>query len=461
MRRLIFCMRRLMLVAVASVVAGQADDRLQRGMAAARRGDCNAAVPDLRGSLAADSRLVPAINALAVCEAQLGHPDEAVVSFERVVKLEPGVWQGWSNLGAGWLSASHPERAVEPLRRAVKLSPAAPSAWFHLGLAYRALEQPAEAFRALDRAQQLAPEDGKIVQAWLDSAGTNATQAADLIEHKEYRRARELLAPLARPLEKSGSWHNLLGYAEFKLGHPEPALDHLQKAIALEPDNEDYLLDMGEFLGHYRASKHAVEIFEVASRRLPNSVRVQLGLAVSYILLDRRDEAVAILEPLLASHSDYEPAYRALGECYEDAGNWEYVRALGKKLQVANPSNELGWYFEGAGLLRKAAEADAPDAEAIALLERASDLAPSSDRIHFILAKAYQQAGRDEQAIRQLKTTIRLNPQHERAHYVLARIYQKRGQTELAKQEMALHSKIKVQDRTAQYRSLLITSRNP
>jgi tetratricopeptide (TPR) repeat protein len=430
-------------------------------MEAARRGDCNAAVPDLRASITTDSALAPAINALAVCEAQLGQPDQGAANFERVVRLEPGAWQGWSNLGAAWLSAAHPERAVEPLRRAVKLSPVAPSAWFHLGLAYKALDQRPEAFRALDHAQQLAPEDGRIVQAWLDSAAANATQAADLIEHKEYRHAWELLAPLARPLEKSGSWHNLLGYAEFKLGHPEPALDHLQKAIALEPDNEDYLLDMGEFLGHYRASKHALEIFEVASRRLPGSVRVQLGLAVSYILSDRRDEAIRILEPLLASHNDYEPAYRALGECYEDAADSDALSVLGKKLQAVNPSNALGWYFEGAGLLRKATEADAPDADAIAVLERASGLAPSSDRIHFTLAKAYQQAREDELAVRELKATIRLNPHHERAHYILSRLYQKHGQTELARHEMALHSQIKLQDRTAQYRALLITSRNP
>ena len=130
-------------------------------------------------------------------------------------------------------------------------------------------------------------------------------------------------------------------------------------------------------------------------------------------------------------------------------------------MQALNPSNALGWYFDGAGLLRKATESDTAGLDAIAALKRASGLNPSSDRIHFMLAKAYQQAREDDLAIRELKAAIRLNPQHERAHYVLGRLYQKCGQTALAKQELAIHSKIKLQDRTAQYRSLLITSRNP
>lgn len=457
---------RLFVVLCLSLLSGricsaEVIDRLQRAVDAAQKGDCKAAISDLRASLATNSIQVAALNALGVCDAALGRPDQAAEAFERVVKLEPGAWQAWSNLGAAWLSASHPERAVQPLQRAAKLAPLAPSVWFHLGLAYRALSQQARAFQAFDRAQRLEPQNAAIVKTWLESAESDATQAADLIEKRDYRRARDLLAPLSRPFEKTASWHDLLGYAEFKLGHPEPALDHLQKAIALEPDNEDYLLDLGEFLGHYRASKQALQIFEIASRRMPHSVRVQAGLAVSYILLERRDEAIRILEPLIASHSDYEPAYRALGECYEDAGNWDALERLGKKLQSVNASNPLGWYFEGAALIRRSAELGAPDSGAVAALERASSLDPSSDRIHFTLARAYQQDGRDERAIAELKTTLELNPQHERAHYVLARLYQKRGESELAKQQMALHSKIKQQDRTAQYRSLLITSRNP
>ena len=71
--------------------------------------------------------------------------------------------------------------------------------------------------------------------------------------------------------------------------------DHLQKALALEPHNEAFLLDIGEFLIHYRANSAARELFEVGARTMPGSVRVQFLLAVSYILEDRRSAAVPLL----------------------------------------------------------------------------------------------------------------------------------------------------------------------
>ena len=187
-----------------------------------------------------------------------------------------------------------------------------------------------------------------------------------------------------------------------------------------------------------------------------------MGLAVSYILVNRRDEAIRILKSLLETHENFEPAYNAW---LENAMRMPVIgRAFahsGRKAAGGESLEPTGWYFEGVGLLREATESGCPHPKAITSLERAAGLNPSSDRIHFMLAKAYEQARQDDVAIRELKETIRLNPQHERAHYVLARLYQKCGKTQLAKQEFALHSKIKQQDRSVQYRSLLITSRNP
>jgi tetratricopeptide (TPR) repeat protein len=398
--------------------------RFDRGLAAAEQGDCQAALADLSAVVAVDPRLVPAHNAIGVCQAHQGRPELAVPSFVRVVKLEPGVWQGWRNLGSAQLEIGKTQ----------------------------------DAFTSFDRAQRLAPGNSEVVAAWLDTAGRLATHAADLLEERRYLEARAVLITVQRPLENSGSWNNLLGYAEFKLGHPEAASNHLERALKIEPENEDFLLDVGEFLAHYRAYDKAAAFFEVAVRRMPRSPRVRFGLAVARILQNRRPEATLALEELLKENPGFEAVYRALGECYEDAGNWTGLSSLGRQLQTVNSSNPVGWYLEGAGLARLAVEQQAPSLAAIAALERAVRLAPNSSRYRFALAKAYQEAQQFDRAVAELKAAIKLEPQHERAHYVLGRLYMEVGKKELGRQELAIHAGIKAKDRKSVYGALLLRS---
>ena len=396
--------------------------RFERGLAASERGDCETAVSDLTPVVAADPRLVPAHNAIGVCQASRGKPALAVSSFLQVVKLEPGVWQGWLNLASAQLEMGSNE----------------------------------DAFASLDRAQRLVPGNPKVTALWLDTAGRLATRAADLIEDRKYAQARDLLLAVRRPLEFSASWHNLLGYAEFKLGRSEPAARHLEKALQLEPDNEDYLLDVGEFLALHHAYDKAAEFFQVALRRMPGSPRVRFGLAVAHILQNKRPEAIAGLEQLLAEDPRFEPVYRALGECYEDAGNWSGLVELGLRLQQVNPRNATGWYLEGAGLARLAIEQQTSSLPAIAALEHAVSLDPGSSRYHFTLAKACQEARQPERAIVELNAAIQLEPQHERAHYVLGRLYLQVGKAEMGRRELGIHSGIKAKDRESVYGALLL-----
>ncbi|MEX2260942.1 MAG: tetratricopeptide repeat protein [Bryobacteraceae bacterium] len=316
-------------------------------------------------------------------------------------------------------------------------------------------------FRKLDEAQRHSSGEAAITKTWLDEAARLATLAADHIERRQYEEAAKLLRATERALGHAPSWNNLRGYAEFKLGNAKPALHYLQRALHLDPENEDYLLDVGEFLGNNRAYEEAVRVFEVAARRMPNSPRVTFGLAVSYVLQNRRDEAQRLLELLIAAHPRFEAAYKALGECYEDAGNTKGMAALGQALQRINPGNPVGWYLEGAASLHEGRTATAPSlVRAVTVLRRSLALQPSNARTHFVLAKALQEGGAGDEAIAELTETLRIDPDHERAHYVLARLYQKKGETERARLEFEKHRQIKARDRNAQYRRLLISMRD-
>jgi len=194
---------------------------------------------------------------------------------------------------------------------------------------------------------------------------------------------------------------------------------------------------------------------------MPQSPRVTLGLAVSWILLNRSDEAQRLLEQLTARHPGFEPAYRALGECYEDAGNARRLIELGRRLQQINPRNPLGWYFEGTGLLNEGRTNPSSLGPSVATLRKSVQLGPSSARAHFVLARALQEVGDDDQAVAELKVTLRLEPDHERAHYVLARLYQKAADDERARLEFEKHKNLKEHDRNTQYRRILISIRDP
>ena len=315
-------------------------------------------------------------------------------------------------------------------------------------------------FQKLDQAQRLNPRDPAATKAWLDEAARLATLAAEQIERRRYAEAAVLLRATERPLSEAPSWNNLRGYAEFKVGNPKPALHYLQRAVHLDPQNEDYLLDIGEFLGAHRAHEEAVKFFEIAAKRMPQSPRVTFGLAVAYVLQNRREEAQKLLETLIAAQPRFEAAYRALGECYEDAGNGNRLLELGRSLQTINPRNAVGWYLEGAGLLREGRSGAASLDAAAKALRKATDLQPSHSRARFLLARALQESGADPEAIAQLEQVLRLDPGHERAHYVLARLYRKAGKTEAAQREFDKHAQIKQGDRDAQYRRLLIAIRD-
>ncbi|MGH9325532.1 MAG: tetratricopeptide repeat protein, partial [Terriglobia bacterium] len=188
--------------------------------------------------------------------------------------------------------------------------------------------------------------------------------------------------------------------------------------------------------------------------RLPNSPRVKFGLAVSYILEDRRGEATHLLEKLIASDPKFEPGYHALGECYEDAGNGEAMVEIGKKLQTVNESNPMGWYLVGAGLLQQSIQDRSLLKAAIVPLQHAVALDPDSSRDDFMLGKAYADDRNYPKAIAELKETLRLDPDHGRAHYVLARIYQRMGQKKLAQAQFAAHNKIITRESNSDYRLL-------
>jgi Tfp pilus assembly protein PilF len=101
-------------------------------------------------------------------------------------------------------------------------------------------------------------------------AGTLAADAGDAIDKGDYEAAYKLLSAVHRPLEKSASWNNLIGYTDFKLDKPAEAKPYLEAALQMDPDNEGYLLDVGDFLAAYHDYEEAAKFFKIGATRMPH-----------------------------------------------------------------------------------------------------------------------------------------------------------------------------------------------
>lgn len=71
------------------------------------------------------------------------------------------------------------------------------------------------------------------------SGGDNYQQAA--YQYIRYRRYREALNALQNCSDRNGRWYYLSALANYGVGNQVTALEHIRRAVSMEPDNQEYL----------------------------------------------------------------------------------------------------------------------------------------------------------------------------------------------------------------------------
>ena len=76
------------------------------------------------------------------------------------------------------------------------------------------------------------------------STGDNYQQAAE--QYIRYRRYREALNALTNSPERNARWYYLSALANDGLGNQVTALEHMKRAVSMEPDNQEYLYALNQ-----------------------------------------------------------------------------------------------------------------------------------------------------------------------------------------------------------------------
>jgi len=177
-----------------------------------------------------EPKLAAAYGALSAMYERKGMLDEAIEANKKVIELEPKFWLAHSNLGSLYLGTGKYEEAIESFQRTIELQPDSPVPYNNLGIAYTQQREYTEAEKAFKQAIKIVPE---FDASYLNLAKLYLEQNIQLDEVIR-------LAKQAARLSESAAMHDVLASAYFQKGMYKEALEEINKAINLAPDEEIY-----------------------------------------------------------------------------------------------------------------------------------------------------------------------------------------------------------------------------
>ncbi len=240
--------------------------------------------------------------------------------------------------------------------------------------------------------------------------------------------------------------YSLLASVQEETGRYVEAARNYQRAVDLDPGNEEYYFDLGaEYLVHL-TFEPAIEVFRIGTHKFPKSARQYVGIGLAQFALRRYgDAADAFLNALEMNPSSPDAflAWNAL-PAFVLTAEWEKIQPRLKLIAERFPGSAQALFCYGAAVFRRSVVSEQEEnfQLAQALLERAVHLDPKLAAAHLELATLYAQRNLNKQAVASFLEAIRLDPDSETAHYRLAQTYRNQNQLERANQELDLYGQL-------------------
>jgi eukaryotic-like serine/threonine-protein kinase len=187
--------------------------------------------------------------------------EEAVQQFQRSIDLAPDDPHGYRSLGGSYIYMGRYEQAIEVLRKAIDLYPTT-QAYSNLGVAYFNLHRFDDAVAAYEHGCPAQTADyiacGNLARAYY-WAPNRRNQAEPY-----YRRAIGLAQERLKVNPRDGDPHILMASFYAMLGDKPNALRHLRDALALRPDDPEFLLTAAIVHNQFGESGEAIASLEKA-----------------------------------------------------------------------------------------------------------------------------------------------------------------------------------------------------
>ncbi|MGB8011851.1 MAG: tetratricopeptide repeat protein [Terriglobales bacterium] len=371
----------------------------------------------------------------AIAESLQDHAS-AERAYRQAYALSPGSYEIYLALVQASLSAGTPSE-VASSQESLPVPPENLTANQNLALGLLFLSRDAYQ-SAIPRLEQVLQQDDSNETATLNLA----------LAYKDAGRSPAAIELIRRALGKkpSGALYNMLAELEEGSGQYLDAVQNYQRAVELEPTNEDYYFDLGmEYLSHFTFVP-ALEVYSVATKKFPASSRQYLGLAFSHYALREYPEAADAFTKALEIDPDSPAVLKAWNTVlsFLAPADWEPILPRLGRLTSAHPHSADLAFCYGAALFRSEFAKGPKGAleRPLMFLEKSVKLRPVFPAARIELGALYAAQKQDQKAVDEYLEAIRGNPATEIPHYRLGQIYRQMNKLDLATQELARYQEL-------------------
>ena len=406
----------------------------------------------------------------AVAQYNAGRFAEAAAQLEKLLREVPGSFEVQELAGLVYSAQSEDTRANEHLEKAVRLRPDSTAARTHLATSYARLGKLELAEKEFKKAVELEPRnfDTNHNLGELYVRGNKIAQAIPFLERAQrihpasydngydlslaylvtgrLGEARQQVQELLKQ-KSTAELHNLLGQIEEKDGQYVRAANEFEEAAHQDP-SESNLFDWGSELLLHRTLDPAVEVFQQASQRYPQSPRLTIGLGVALYSRGNYDDAVKAL----LKGTDLSPAdarcYFFLSRAYDSSPNHaEEVIQRFRRFTAVQPDNGRAFYYYAMSLWkgRRTQDPDLDLKQIESLLTKSIALDPKLAEAHLQLANLYSDQGKYADAIPEYERARELNSDLADVYYRLGQAYVHTGHKDRAQEQFEVYQRLRAE----------------
>jgi tetratricopeptide (TPR) repeat protein len=366
-----------------------------------------------------------------------GHGSDATLRTSEGLNRETLSLKANNAIPSDERAADNSKEAEFRLRAALAAAPASFDLNHQMGEFYLHHGKYAESIPFLKAAFAMKPHDegNEVALAAACESVGDVMEARQHIEHW-------------LPNSANADVHRVAGEIDEKAGEPLPAVREFERAVQLDPSEQNYF-EWGTELLYHRAVWQAKQVFEQGVKAYPNSSRLLTSLGAALFAGALYDEAQVKLCAASDLNPDDPEPYLFMGKIEVTAAHpLECAATHLAKFAQLHPENALAPYFYAMAIWKRHGESMDEETwrQIDTLLTNAITIDPKCSDAYLQLGNLNSLHSEFPKAIAFYTRAIEANPGSSEAHYRLGVAYDRTGDRAKAKQEFALHDQIEKQE---------------